>query len=281
MRSTPKVLVVDDNPASIDFLIELLDTYEVQAVLSAEEADEAIEIEKPDVILLDISMPGMNGLEYCRNLKMLPETKNIPVIFVTADDDDETIHQAFKSGGSDYITKPFKNEIVKTRIATQVRIVQLQELLKRAQIQDEETGLRKRTIFMKEAKKWLQFANKASGKVSLIALGIDNLETINRHCGFDRTDMLIKSISDQISQIPENNKIATRRAGALFLVMIYGIDEVKAARYADQLRASISIPNIPGCNGVLVNASSGVADNLLFDDLEQMISAAVAKMKSH
>lgn len=281
MRSTPKVLVVDDNPASIDFLIELLDTYEVQAVLSAEEADEAIEIEKPDVILLDISMPGMNGLEYCRNLKMLPETKNIPVIFVTADDDDETIHQAFKSGGSDYITKPFKNEIVKTRIATQVRIVQLQELLKRAQIQDEETGLRKRTIFMKEAKKWLQFANKASGKVSLIALGIDNLETINRHCGFDRTDMLIKFISDQISQIPENNKIATRRAGALFLVMIYGIDEVKAARYADQLRASISIPNIPGCNGVLVNASSGVADNLLFDDLEQMISAAVAKMKSH
>lgn len=281
MRSKPKILVVDDNPASIDFLIELLATYEVQAVLSAAEADEAIQLEKPDVILLDITMPEINGLEYCRSLKMLPETKTIPIIFVTANDDEETIREAFKSGGSDYITKPFKNEIVKTRIATQVRIVQLQEWLKRAQIQDEETGLRKRTIFMKEAKQWLQFANKSSGKISLIALGIENLETINRHCGFDKTDMLIKFISDHISKIPESNKIATRRAGALFLVMIYGIDEVKTVRYADQLRAAISIPKIPGCPDLLVSASSGVADNLLFDDLEQMISAAVAKMKSH
>ncbi len=277
MKQKPKILIIDDNPANIDFLIELLNDYDVQAVLSAEEADEAMQNEKPDVILLDITMPGIDGLEYCRRLKAFPDTKNIPVIFVTASDDEETIRTAFKSGGSDYITKPYKNDIVKIRIATQIRMKQLQAWIKRAQVRDEETGLRKRSVFMQEAKQWLEFAKKSSDSVSVVALHIDNLEEINRRCGYDETDKIVEFIGHRIDAVPEKNKIATRRAGALFLIVFYGLDEIAAKRHADWLRAAIARPNIQSCPNLEIVSSYGIADNLLTDNLDKIITAALAK----
>lgn len=277
MKQKPKVLVVDDNPANIDFLIELLHDYDVQAVLSAKEADEAMQNEKPDVILLDITMPGIDGLEYCRRLKAFPETKNIPIIFVTASDDEETIRTAFQSGGSDYITKPYKNDIVKIRIATQIRMRQLQAWIKRAQIRDEETGLRKRAVFMNEAKQWLGFARKSSDSVSLIALSIDNLEEINRRCGYDETDKIVEFIGHRIDAIAEKNKIATRRAGALFLIMFYGLDEIAAKKHAELLRSAIARPHTKSCPDLQIISSYGIADNLLTNDLDKIIAAALAK----
>lgn len=79
--SKSKILIVDDNPANIDFLLELLGSFDVRAALDGISALEAVQDELPDLILLDITMPGMDGFEVCRRLKGDPKTKEVPIIF--------------------------------------------------------------------------------------------------------------------------------------------------------------------------------------------------------
>lgn len=112
------VLVVDDTEANIDILVELLgDTYDVRVALDGETALESVVIEKPDLILLDILMPEMNGYEVCRRLKSTSESRDIPVVFLTAMSDEKDEAKGLQLGAVDYITKPFSPELVKARVA--------------------------------------------------------------------------------------------------------------------------------------------------------------------
>src|SRR5687768_9354815 len=106
---TPVVLIVDDQPANIQLLGQMLDEggYEVMPALSGEQALERAQARRPDLALLDVFMPVMDGYEVCRRLHALPGYAGLPVIFLTAADDSEYIVRAFKEGAVDYITKPF------------------------------------------------------------------------------------------------------------------------------------------------------------------------------
>jgi len=126
------ILLVDDTPANLKVLTELLKEYhyKVRAVPSGKLALKSVEHRQPDLILLDINMPEMNGYEVCQHLKDNPITANIPVIFISALDDIQDKVQAFRQGGVDYITKPFQIEEVHARIKTHLTIGQLQKELK-------------------------------------------------------------------------------------------------------------------------------------------------------
>ena len=115
-----KVLLVDDTPANLDVLIQSLDS-EGFEMLVASDGTAALEVaaySRPDVILLDVMMPGIDGFETCRRLKADAELAAIPVVFLTARDDLHGIVEGFASGGVDYITKPFQKEEVLVRIRT-------------------------------------------------------------------------------------------------------------------------------------------------------------------
>lgn len=125
------VLVVDDEPFNLDVLGQELE-YAGHRILSAMSGAEAIEktlTQVPDIILLDIMMPGMDGYATCRKLKALERTKDIPVIFMTALSDTQAKIRAFDAGGLDYITKPFQPEEVLARVATHVANRRLQQEL--------------------------------------------------------------------------------------------------------------------------------------------------------
>ncbi|MGE3727339.1 MAG: response regulator [Candidatus Sericytochromatia bacterium] len=126
------ILLVDDTPANLKVLTELLKEYhyKVRAVPSGKLALKSVEHRQPDLILLDINMPEMNGYEVCQHLKDNPITANIPVIFISALDDIQDKVQAFRQGGVDYITKPFQIEEVHARIKTHLTIGELQKELK-------------------------------------------------------------------------------------------------------------------------------------------------------
>jgi CheY-like chemotaxis protein len=125
------VLVVDDTPTNIQLLNGILrDLYKVKAATTGEKALIIAQTEPlPDIILLDIMMPDMDGYEVCRQLKSSPLTAPIPVIFITAKSEAEDEQQGFALGAVDYITKPFNPEIVKTRIKTQLAIYDQQRAL--------------------------------------------------------------------------------------------------------------------------------------------------------
>jgi CheY-like chemotaxis protein len=119
----PTILLVDDSTVNLEILKESLSRYNT---VTANNGDEAMEIafsrNKPDLILLDIVMPGMDGYEVCKILKSNELSKDIPIIFITAQNDSESILKGFEAGAIDYITKPFNIMELKARVKTQVSI---------------------------------------------------------------------------------------------------------------------------------------------------------------
>lgn len=135
------VLIVDDTEVNIDILVEALgDDYEVAVAMDGETALESVEEEIPDIILLDIMMPGMDGYEVCRKIKENEMTKDIPVIFLTAMSDILSKTKGFEMGAVDYVTKPFDILEVKARVHTQLALrIAKYELLDKNQILEQKT----------------------------------------------------------------------------------------------------------------------------------------------
>jgi two-component system sensor histidine kinase/response regulator len=129
MQST--ILIVDDVPENISTLFHFLDinNFEVLVARDGESAIELIEYERPDLILLDVMMPGIDGFETCRRLKKNPNTKEIPVIFMTALSETLDKVKGFEIGAVDYITKPVQQEEVLARINTHLTIYKLKQQL--------------------------------------------------------------------------------------------------------------------------------------------------------
>ncbi|MEO5340773.1 MAG: two-component system response regulator [Magnetococcus sp. MYC-9] len=136
----PVILVVDDTKTNIDLLVHLLaDLYEVSVALDGASALELVMEDPPDLILLDVMMPDMDGYETCRRLKLRAETRDIPVIFVTARKEAVDEEQGLALGAVDYITKPFSPTIVKARIKTHLQLKQAHDTVKRHNLILEET----------------------------------------------------------------------------------------------------------------------------------------------
>ncbi len=126
------ILVVDDNPKNLQLISTVVSEsgYKVSAVNSGENALKYLNLKHPDLILLDVMMPGMNGYEVCRIIKSDEKLKEIPIIFLTAKNETEDIVAGFSMGAVDYITKPFKTEEVLVRLSTHIQLTQSKKLLK-------------------------------------------------------------------------------------------------------------------------------------------------------
>ncbi len=118
------ILVVDDTEANIDVIVEALDSeYEVSVAMDGESALEAVDSDPPDIILLDIMMPEMDGYNVCSRLKSCSKTRNIPIIFLTAMSETQNKTKGFELGAVDYITKPFEILEVKARVKTHLALM--------------------------------------------------------------------------------------------------------------------------------------------------------------
>ena len=111
MEENKTVMVVDDTETNIDILVDLLaDDYEIMVAMDGKECLEAVQMQTPDIFLLDVMMPGMDGYELCRKLKSYKRTRDVPVIFVTAKGEIDDKLDGYDAGGVDYITKPIDPE---------------------------------------------------------------------------------------------------------------------------------------------------------------------------
>jgi sigma-B regulation protein RsbU (phosphoserine phosphatase) len=142
-----EILIVDDIPTNLNLLRQTLEP-EGCSIIAASDGEIALQIvdrTQPDLILLDIMMPKIDGFETCRRLKANQSTADIPVIFITAKDEVESVVEGFEVGGVDYITKPFQHEEVRARVATHLTIKRLRDGLEEAnkQIQAQKDELEK------------------------------------------------------------------------------------------------------------------------------------------
>jgi DNA-binding response OmpR family regulator len=127
----PLILIVEDNPKNIQFLGNLLlpHNYEIGTAQNGISALTFLEERMPDLILLDVMMPEMDGYDFCRKLKSNLVWSHIPVIFLTAKSESDDIVKGFEVGGTDYVTKPFIAAELMARIKTQLEIKQLRNLI--------------------------------------------------------------------------------------------------------------------------------------------------------
>ena len=118
------ILIVDDTPVNLEVIIDFLESYGfgIRMARSGESALKRVEYDRPDIILLDVLMPGMDGFETCRRLKAEPATEDIPIIFMTSLTGTEDKVKGFEVGAVDYVTKPLHQEEVLARIKTHLRM---------------------------------------------------------------------------------------------------------------------------------------------------------------
>jgi len=129
----PRILIVDDVARNLQVLGEILDQagYEVTAALSGSQALEAVQNDKPDLILLDVMMPELDGFEVCRALKQDPATSAIPVIFLTARTETDAVVKGFAIGAVDYVTKPVNREELLARVRLHLELLSARRELER------------------------------------------------------------------------------------------------------------------------------------------------------
>ncbi len=235
-----KILVVDDTEINIEILNELLN--ETYAVLSAIDGEFALEIardDKPDLILLDIMMPEMDGLEVCRRLKESEITKEIPVIFITAKTDEETIEEAYRVGGVDYVTKPFKPRELLVRVKKELKLIELMKELKLLASTDSLTKLYNRRYFTLMAEHTFDLAKREDADLSTIMLDIDKFKNVNDTYGHHVGDDVIVAISNLLSNTQRKPDIICRYGGEEFVILLPNTALDGAKVVAEKLREAV------------------------------------------
>lgn len=196
---TPTLLVIDDIPENLSLMYKLLkDDYKVKGANSGDKGLAIAENDRPDLILLDVMMPNMDGFEVCEHLKENPATKDIPVIFLTAKTESVDERKGLELGAVDYITKPIVPEIVKARVGTHVSLKRAADILK-GENESLEKEVQRRTLeSIKQIEELHAIQDVAFNAMVSLAETRDN-ETGNH---IRRTQLYIKLLAERLSLNP-------------------------------------------------------------------------------
>ena len=233
------ILVVDDTVANLDILNELLSQYDVIDAISAEDALEILECEKVDLILLDIMMPGMDGFELCSRLKNNNTTKDIPVIFITAKTDEDSIEKAYSIGGTDYVTKPFRPKELLSRVKKELKLQDMVDELKLLASTDAMTKLYNRRYFTKISEHTLDLSKREKQDLSIIILDIDKFKNVNDTYGHKVGDDVIIILANKLIEHQRKSDVVCRYGGEEFVILLPNTSADGAKIVAEKLREDI------------------------------------------
>jgi len=230
------ILIADDIEINVEVLVEvLIHKYKILTAYNGKEVLDIVDSQHVDLILLDIMMPEMDGYEACHILKSNLRTQDIPVIFITARNDEDSIQKAYELGGIDYITKPFK---VKELLARVNREIQLQSLIQNLNFlssYDEMTKIYNRRKFFELAKKRC-YEKK---NLYIYMIDIDKFKKINDTYGHAVGDKFIKKVAKTISKNLPKDSIFGRIGGEEFALLLHTKSKKTAIKKANKLRKKI------------------------------------------
>ena len=242
MEAQASILVVDDSPENLQVMAAVLkEHYKVRVAINGERALAlATAPEPPDLILLDVMMPGMDGYEVCSRLKSNPATAGIPVLFVSSCDEEEDEARGLSVGAIDYIIKPIRPSIVQARVRNHIELKRSRDLLQRLTMQDHLTGISNRRRFDDSLHAEWQRAARTQTPVSLIAIDIDHFKAYNDHYGHPGGDQcLIKVARALAACVTRPTDLVARCGGEEFGCLLPSTDNTGASRLAEQMRAAI------------------------------------------
>jgi len=303
----PKILVVDDIPVNIQLLQAFLaaQNYKTYIARNGEEALKQVENIEPDLILLDVMMPKMNGFETCRRLKLSDKAKYTPVIMVTALNEIESKIKGIEAGADDFISKPFNKLELLARVKSllrvktlhdqlQEKILQLErakEKLRELAVTDGLTGLANYRHFKDVLQLEIKRAERHKSPVSLIMFDIDFFKNYNDTHGHLAGDKVLQGIGNLVLNNIRKIDLAARYGGEEFAVILPNTSDTNARIVAEKLRLLIEKHQFihqetqPNGNltisiGVAAYPSSGKTFEQLIDCADKRLYLAKAQGKN-
>jgi len=256
------LLIVDDEPSNLMVLNFLLkDDYRLYVANDGPTAIKLALRHKPDLILLDIIMPGMDGYEVLVKLKSMEETKKIPVIFVTALNNQKDEETGLRLEASDYIIKPFDPEVVKLRIKNQLKTLNAMRNIEHISLTDTLTELSNRRNFNVNLQREWNRAVREETPLSLIILDIDFFKKYNDTYGHPQGDVMLKTIAQIFRHtLKRSTDMIARWGGEEFTVLLPLTDLDDAIRLAEEIRLSVENAEVflPDGTSTKVTISAGV-----------------------
>ncbi|MCP4352870.1 MAG: diguanylate cyclase [Desulfobacterales bacterium] len=244
--SDHKILIVDDTPGDIKIIGEALK--QDRKVIFATTGEDALSLameSPPQLILLDIMLPGIDGYEVCRRLKSDKKTQDIPIIFITAKNRQEDEAMGLGLGAVDYITKPFFLPIVKARVQTHLELKQHRDMLERLTSLDGLTGIPNRRRFDEYLDHEWKKAVHESASLSVIMMDIDYFKPFNDNYGHCAGDECLREIAEALEKSLERPAdFVARYGGEEFSVIMPEADIKTAVSTAETIRANVEALDI-------------------------------------
>ena len=273
------ILVVDDNPGDIDILLELLQGYDVRTATDGASALESVAMEKPDLILLDINMPDMDGFEVCRQLKANEETQDIPILFLSSRNDVDNIVKGFELGGADYVTKPYLPQEMIARIQTHLQLSETISALNRLVYLDHLSGIANRRSFFTKAPKLFEDATKKHIPLHLFMIDMDNFKQINDTYGHSIGDKVIQGLTECVQKSVSKIDIFARLGGDEFVLVLTEISAHQAHQQLKQLMLNVQEASLSTISSAKVTISIGMVSKKDQDNnIEDLLIRADARL---
>ncbi|ABK98961.1 diguanylate cyclase [Pelobacter propionicus] len=260
----PRLLIVDDEPTNIQSLYEIFRSdHEVFIATSALQGLEMCDTNPPDLIMLDIVMPSMNGLEMCRQLKSDQRTRDIPVIFVTAYGNPEEETRGLEAGAVDFIMKPFNSAVVRARVQTHLTMKAQADLLRSMAFIDGLTGVANRRRFDESLEAEWRQCRRHRAPLALLMIDIDHFKKYNDSYGHQEGDVCLRKIATLLrEELGRPHDLVARYGGEEFACLLPGVDMEGAMYKAQSILTALhrqAIPHVSSETAPFVTISLGVA----------------------
>jgi diguanylate cyclase (GGDEF)-like protein len=272
-----RILIVDDAPENIRILAQALKSdYKTTFATAGDQAIKfAISEDPPDLILLDIMMPEMDGYEVCRRLKAEHKTKNIPVIFITAMNQEEDETKGLEIGAVDYITKPFSMAIVKARVRTHLELKRHRDILENLSSLDGLTAILNRRRFDEVLQTEWRHCQREGSPLSLVMIDIDYFKNFNDKRGHQAGDDCLKRVAKTLADsVRRPMDIVARYGGEEFAAILPKTDRDGSIFVAEIMRNNIEALNISHPDSsvsdyvtISLGSATVVPDNRLSSDI--------------
>jgi diguanylate cyclase (GGDEF)-like protein len=256
----PRILAIDDTPVNLQVLTAALDEqYDVQVATSGALGLAAAAKAPPDLILLDVMMPEMDGFEVCRRLKANPALSHIPVIFITAMSDHSAESRGLVLGAVDYISKPIRVDIAKLRIGNALEREVLRQRLERIAHYDTLTKLPNRVLLADRMTQAMTQTQRRGQHLSVAFLDLDGFKAVNDTHGHAAGDFLLVTVAKRMREALRDGDTLARLGGDEFVVVLLDLaDIVSSAPILNRLLQAVVQPVQFGLITLQVSASLGV-----------------------
>jgi diguanylate cyclase (GGDEF)-like protein len=258
------VLIIEDSPINIEHLAQVLKSeYNIKVANSGGPGIEVARNQSPDLILLDVVMPDMDGYEVCRRLKADDATRKIPIIFITTKNEMEDETLGLTLGAVDYITKPFRTPIVRARVRNHIQLKHNSDLLEKLAMIDALTNLPNRRRFEQILKREWARCRRSQEPLSIILLDIDHFKQFNDHYGHLAGDRCLSRVARALP-IPLKRPADSvfRYGGEEFIAVLPETDHSVGLNLAEEMRAQVAKLLIPhaysSTNHPYISVSLGV-----------------------